>query len=97
MNLLLDNWQLKTDSIEQKQQLFDLAKDCGVPTASAFLGYRDDIDPYISWFGPSIGLGSLPKRHEYRITEIVTEHEFRQACLAYVAPPVTKRSRVTVY
>ena len=85
MQLLADNWQLKTESLESKQELFDFAKDCGVPTGDLLLGYRDDIDPFISWFGASIGLGSLPKRHEYRITEIVTEYEFRQACLAYQA------------
>lgn len=97
MQLLNDNWQLYTTSIEQKQELFDFAKDCGVPTSHSFMGYRDDEDQYISWFGASIGLGSLPRRHEYRMTEPVTEYEFRQACLAYVVPPppVVKRSRIT--
>lgn len=85
MHLLTDTWQLKTDSIEQKQELFDFAKACGVPTGNPLLGYRDDMDPYISYFGPSIGLGSLPRRHEYRITEICTEYEFRQACLAHLS------------
>lgn len=95
MQLLKDNWQLKTESIENKQDLFDYAKACGVPVAHACLGHRDDIDPYISWFGPSIGLGSMPRRHEYRITEICTEHEFRQACLAFQATPLVSRPLVT--
>ena len=90
-----DNWQFQTTSIEHKQAMLDLAKSCGVPTPHPCLGYHDDEDPYLSWFGQTIGIGSLPKRHEYRTTEIVTQHEFEQACFAYQAERAAKRQLVT--
>ena len=95
MHLLKDDWQLKTESLASKRELFAFARACGVTTPHPALGYETDADLYISWFGQSIGLGTLAKRHEYRITEICTQHEFRQACLAHQAAQVASPPLVT--
>lgn len=82
-NFFTSNWQLAARDVAHKQELLDFAADCGVTIAHAVTGHYDDKDLYISYFGPGLGLGSLPRRHDSRPTEVVTEHEFREACEAH--------------
>ena len=100
MILLSSNWQLLARSVAHKQGMMEYAILCGVPVAHPTTNHFDDHDLYISYFGPGLGIGSLPKRHEFRITEIITQREFTDACdahqLAGNAPTVPKFTRTPV-
>ena len=100
MILLSSTWQLLARSVAHKQELMEYAISCGVPVAHPVTNHYDDKDCYLSYFGPGLGIGSLAKRHEFRITEVVTIREFTDACDAHqrsgVASIIPKFARTPV-
>lgn len=84
MKITNDTWQLLTADVLQKEYLFAHAKACGVLTPHPILEYHTDTDPFISWFGPGVGLGSLPKRiSDHRPTSLINEAQFLSLCSDY--------------
>ena len=100
MILISSTWQLLARDVAHKQEMMEYAISCGVPVAHPTTNHFDDPDLYLSYFGPGLGIGSLPKRHEYRVTEICTQREFTDACDAHQldgnAPIIPKFTRTSV-
>ena len=83
--MLIDSgvWQLEAASVSRKQYLLAYAASCGVKVAHSLLGHDTDNDLFVSWISDGVGLGSLPRRHEYRITASIAEGQFIAMCEAY--------------
>lgn len=96
-----DNWQILAHSTEHKANLLTYAKECGVPVAPESWGHATDKDLYLSFLSDKTGIISLPNRHKYRTTTLITGPDFFMLCSQYaqgkglVARPVDEANILT--
>jgi len=84
MNITNSDWQLLCVSLTQKQELLAYAAECNVKLSPAYMGHFEDPDLYLSWWGTTIGIGSLPTRlSKERQTTLISAELFTTMCQAF--------------